>query len=360
MSPSDPEIALSRANALLDAEHSLVHTKRAPAVSSVVEASELQGAGKAAKESSVLDTFSSDEALPGDGHLLEHMKELSAAVQRALLNSSIHSSSAAQPAVEKVERSGTDHSTISSDNGGKSTSRPALIRSGDGRDVWRVVTGTEHVDIAADNACAAMSSHDGKWRSVPCSTGLPAACRAVFSSPSDDNDSTPASGMFPARSSDHDMRKLRGHYRASPSQAGSSADDSMHLSHDQANLRSQRGAELRESVDINTVGVSARWVIGQEVVFSMESGWRSAIETNEARNKEDHWSTVKKGDRERSTGSSAEENELFEGETCEGCCPRGYVFWYPQSGWDNLHLWMTLSSSGKAAVMLPIIPGVYR
>ena len=50
----------------------------------------------------------------------------------------------------------------------------------------------------------------------------------------------------------------------------------------------------------------------------------------------------------------------YAGMQCEGCCPRGYVFTYPKTGWDNLHLWEALKGSHQARAMLPIIPGVFR
>lgn len=185
-------------------------------------------------------------------------------------------------------------------------------------------------------ACAAMSAHDGRWFSVMCSSPLPASCRSILAFADDD----------PAR--------------ASPGASGVSGGGEGLWEG-----AVSEGADATQQGDESAVGLPPRWVLGKEVRHSVVGGWTVATGASEAEQDTVNASERRLGG-EASPGSLREDRDggvgqlPYAGMQCGGCCPPGYAFTYPTSGWDSLHLWVALERSGKARAMLPIIPGVFR
>lgn len=232
--------------------------------------------------------------------------------------------------------------------------------------VPRIVNGTEVDKMGAIREhhqasiprCAAMSSHDGRWRSVQCKSSLPAACRSMLPLAAED---------VSTASPENDVGKLSDAYLRQGAAAGSAGGGM----HDQHAYTASGDSELGERDGVSDVGLPPRWVLGSEVVFTMETGWGLAHGAQKQKRYSEVWNSSENqnvpehsqhfsGALSAIGSDSLEDIEPLAGVPCHGCCPSGYAFVYPQSGWDNLHLWVRLTRSRKARVMLPIIPGVVR
>lgn len=172
-------------------------------------------------------------------------------------------------------------------------------------------------------ACAAMSNIDGRWRSVQCESSLPAACKSVLPFASEDTSFSNSSGDQTLKDTNQQVEYVNG---------------------------------------TTSVNLRPQWVLGSEVVFSMESGWEVVSRSRVSNSNDVPDNPVLRHGHKNLMHSTdtVKGMEALSGVQCQGCCPYGYVFVYPQSGWDNLQLWVSLNLSGKARVMLPIIPGVVR
>ena len=115
----------------------------------------------------------------------------------------------------------------------------------------------------------------------------------------------------------------------------------------------------------SAVGLPPRWVLGKEVRHSMVGGWTVATGGSQAdQGTVSAAESALHGDASQDAAGDSLAGGVdqlpYAGMQCGGCCPPGYAFTYPTSGWDNLHLWVALERSNKARTMLPIIPGVFR